>query len=58
MTEHNDIDKRLKELNTQTNLPFSYCCYATYEAERPLEVEKRIRSIVDRIDDTLHARNG
>ena len=50
------IDKRLKELNTPTNLPLSYRCYATYEVEQPLEVEKRIHSIIDRIDDTLHAR--
>lgn len=56
MTERNDIDRRLKELNTPTNLPLSYRCYATYEVEQPLEVEKRIHSIIDRIDDTLHAR--
>lgn len=56
MTERNDIDKRLKELNTPTNLPLSYRCYATYEVEQPLEVERRIHSIIDRIDDTLHAR--
>lgn len=56
MTERNDIDKRLKELNTPTNLPLSYRCYATYEVEQPLEVEKRIHSIIDRIDDSLHAR--
>lgn len=56
MTERNDIDLRLKELNTPTNLPLSYRCYATYEVEQPLEVEKRIHSIIDRIDDTLHAR--
>lgn len=56
MTERNDIDRRLRELNTPTNLPLSYRCYATYEVEQPLEVEKRIHSIIDRIDDTLHAR--
>lgn len=56
MTERDDIDKRLRELNTPTNLPLSYRCYATYEVEQPLEVEKRIHSIIDRIDDTLHAR--
>lgn len=56
VTERNDIDRRLKELNTPTNLPLSYRCYATYEVEQPLEVEKRIHSIIDRIDDTLHAR--
>lgn len=40
MTERNDIDKRLKELNTPTNLPLSYRCYATYEVDAPLVVEK------------------
>ena len=56
MTERDDIDKRLKELNTPTNIPLSFRCYATYEVDKPLEVEKRIHSIIDRIDDSLHAR--
>ena len=56
MTERNDINRRLRELNRPTNLPLSYRCYATYEVENPLEVEKHIHSIIDRIDDTLHAR--
>lgn len=56
MTERHDIKKRLKELNTPTNIPLSYRCYATYEVDDPLEVEKRIHSIIDRIDDSLHAR--
>lgn len=56
MTEREDIDKRLKELNAPANLPLSYRCYAAYEVEQPLEVEKHIHSIIDRIDDTLHAR--
>ena len=56
MTERNDVEKRLKELNTPTNLPLSYRCYATYEVEDPLDVEKRIHSIIDRVDNSLHAR--
>ncbi len=56
MTERNDIEKRLQELNSPTNLPLSYRCYAVYEVDNPLEVEKRIHSIIDRIDDSLHAR--
>lgn len=56
MTERNDIEKRLKELNAPANIPLSYRCYATYEVDNPLEVEKRIHSIIDRIDDSLHAR--
>lgn len=56
MTERNDIEQRLKELNTPTNLPLSYRCYATYEVEEPLVVEKKIHSLIDRVDNSLHAR--
>lgn len=56
MTERNDIESRLRELNSPSNIPLSYRCYAVYEVENPLEVEKRIHSIIDRIDDSLHAR--
>lgn len=56
MTERNDIEQRLHELNSPPNIPLSYRCYAVYEAENPLVVEKHIHSIIDRIDDSLHAR--
>lgn len=56
MTERNDIERRLQELNAPSNIPLSYRCYAVYEVENPLEVEKRIHSIIDRVDDSLHAR--
>lgn len=56
MTERNDIEKRLQELNAPTNIPLSYRCYATYEVENPLDVEKRIHSLIDRVDNSLHAR--
>lgn len=56
MTERNDIERRLQELNSPTNIPLSYRCYAVYEVENPLKVERHIHSIIDRIDDTLHAR--
>lgn len=56
MTERNDIERRLQELNAPTNIPLSYRCYAIYEVENPLEVEKRIHSIIDRVDNSLHAR--
>lgn len=56
MTERNDINRRLQELNSPPNIPLSYRCYATYEVENPLEVEKRIHSLIDRVDDSLHAR--
>lgn len=56
MTERNDIERRLQELNSPPNIPLSYRCYATYEVENPLEVEQRIHSLIDRVDDSLHAR--
>ena len=56
MTERNDIERRLQELNSPANIPLSYRCYAVYEVENPLEVEKGIHSIIDRVDDSLHAR--
>lgn len=56
MTERNDIEKRLRELNAPTNLPLSYRCYAVYEVEDPVAVEKRIHSLIDRVDNSLHAR--
>lgn len=56
MTERNDIERRLAELNSPTNIPLSYRCYAVYEVENPKEVEKYIHSIIDRVDDSLHAR--
>lgn len=56
MTERNDIERRLRELNSPTNIPLSYRCYATYEVENPLDVEQRIHSLIDRVDNSLHAR--
>ena len=56
MTERDDIEDRLKELNTPTNIPLTFRCYATYEVDNPLQVEKRIHNIIDRIDNSLHAR--
>lgn len=56
MTERNDIERRLQELNTPTNIPLSFRCYAVYEVENPAAVEARIHSIIDRVDGSLHAR--
>lgn len=56
MTERNDIESRLRELNAPANIPLSYRCYAVYEVEDPQLVEKHIHSIIDRVDDSLHAR--
>ena len=30
MTERDDIESSLRELNSPTNIPLSYRCYATY----------------------------
>lgn len=56
MTQRNDIEKRLQELNTPTNIPLSFRCYATYEVENPEQVEKSIHRLINKIDNTLHAR--
>lgn len=56
MTSRNGIEKRLQELNAPTNIPLTYRCYAYYEVDNALEVEQRIHSLIDRIDDSLHAR--
>lgn len=56
MTQRNDIEKRLQELNTPTNIPLSFRCYATYEVENPEQIEKSIHRLIDKIDNTLHAR--
>lgn len=56
MTEKNDVEQRLKELNQPTNLPLSYRCYATYEVDNPLMVEKSIHRLIDQVDGSLHAR--
>lgn len=56
MTGHNDIERRLQELNAPTNIPLSFRCYAVYEVENPAMVEENILSIIDQVDDSLHAR--
>lgn len=56
MTERNDITDRLRELNSPTNLPLSYRCYAVYEVEDPSTVEKNIHGLIDLVDSSLHAR--
>ena len=56
MTERNDIERRLQELNAPTNIPLSFRCYAVYEVENPAMVEENIHSIIDQVDGSLHAR--
>lgn len=56
MTERDDIEARLRELNSPPNIPLTFRCYATYSVENPVEVEKCIHNIIDNIDYNLHAR--
>lgn len=56
MTDRNDIDRRLHELNSPANIPLSFRAYATYEVENPYAVEQSIHKIIDIIDNSLHAR--
>ena len=56
MSERNNIDERLAELNRPENIPLSYRAHAIYDVENPREVEKHIHNLFDQIDETLHAR--
>lgn len=56
MTERNDIEQRIRELNAPPNIPLAFRCYAVYEVDEPLSVETRIHRLIDLVDDTLHAR--
>ena len=51
-----DINERLSELNSPTNIPLSFRAYATYEVDNAREVEMHIHRLFDSIDESLHAR--
>ena len=55
MSEKDDIQDRLDELNNPSNIPLSFRAYVIYRVENPLAVEKCIHSLIDTIDDTLRA---
>jgi len=55
MSDKNDIQDRLDELNTPSNIPLSFRAYAIYQVENPLAVEKNIHNLIDTIDDSLRA---
>jgi hypothetical protein len=55
MSDKEDIQDRLDELNTPSNIPLSFRAYAVYHVENPLAVEKNIHNLIDTIDDTLRA---
>lgn len=56
MTDREDIDLRLAELNRPENIPLSFRAYAIYEVENPYAVEQSIHKIIDKVDSNLHAR--
>ena len=56
MTERDDINQRLTQLNRPENLPLSFRCYAVYHVDDPRAVEQLIHSLIDRIDGSLWAR--
>jgi hypothetical protein len=55
MSDKDDIQDRLAELNNPSNIPLSFRAYAVYHVENPLVVEKGIHNLIDTIDDTLRA---
>jgi len=55
MSDKDDIQDRLDELNTPSNIPLSFRAYAIYRVENPLAVEKSIHSIIDTINVKLRA---
>ncbi|MCL2408933.1 MAG: GIY-YIG nuclease family protein [Oscillospiraceae bacterium] len=56
MSERNDVQERLRELNSPPNIPLSFRAYAVYEVDNPREVEQSIHTLIDLVDDSLHAR--
>lgn len=56
MTEREEVEKRLGELNRPTNIPLSYQCYATYEVKNPREVEQCVHRLIDKVNSELHAK--
>jgi hypothetical protein len=55
MSDKEDIQDRLDELNSPSNIPLSFRAYAIYRVENPLAVEKNIHNLIDTIDDELRA---
>jgi len=53
----NNLERRIKELNNPTCLPFSFRAYATYKVEKGVDsVEKSIHRLIDHVDYELRAR--
>lgn len=54
-TDNEDINQRLKELNSSTAVPLSFRVYATLAVENPREIEQHVHALFDLIDDSLHS---
>lgn len=54
-TDNEDINQRLKELNSSTAVPLSFRAYATLTVTNPREIEQHVHALFDLIDDSLHS---
>lgn len=50
------LKKRLQELNSPTNIPLSYRCYAVYEVNNPLKLKREFTALS--IELTIHYMQG
>jgi hypothetical protein len=55
MSDKEDIQDRLAELNSPPNIPLSFRAYAIYRVLNPKSVEESIQKIIDTLDDTLRS---
>ncbi|SFQ36251.1 T5orf172 domain-containing protein [Butyrivibrio proteoclasticus] len=52
-----DVEKRMKSLNSSSGLPDPYHCYAVFKVKKRLE-DLRLHTLIDTLDPTLrHAKN-
>ena len=52
-----DVEKRLKQLNSNSGLPDPYHCYAVYKVKERLE-DLKLHDLIDGLDNTLrHSKN-
>jgi hypothetical protein len=54
-SDKDDIQDRLTELNSPSNIPLSFRAYAIYRVENSLSVEQGIQKIIDTININLRA---
>jgi hypothetical protein len=56
MTERDDVNKRIDELNRSSAIPLSFHLFASYETDDAAATERFIHRVIDEIDDTRRAR--